>query len=201
MTLYEILGVSESATPAEIKQAFRARALLYHPDKNPGNEVAAKKFRQLTAAYEVLSDSLARSKYDVQLQGPRCRGCEAPVRMGEGFCASCATEMYRSDLAETIRSHKLGQDRVRKSAVGYAHVSFEGFSTDDILESLLAETVIQSAEREPARPDDDETMDIRVSPTFKVTVDKRTLKALNDVHQNLKTAERWVNSIKTFLKK
>lgn len=62
--LYRILGVSEYATDQQIRQAYRALAKRYHPDLNPGDERAAEKFKEVAAAYEVLSDSFLRSNYD-----------------------------------------------------------------------------------------------------------------------------------------
>jgi molecular chaperone DnaJ len=61
---YEVLEVSRSATQAEIKKAYRKAALKYHPDKNPGDKAAEEKFREMTAAYEVLSDEQKRAAYD-----------------------------------------------------------------------------------------------------------------------------------------
>jgi curved DNA-binding protein len=61
---YQILGVSKSASADEIKKAFRKLALKYHPDRNPGDEAAEAKFKELSEAYEVLSDKEKRQKYD-----------------------------------------------------------------------------------------------------------------------------------------
>lgn len=61
---YEVLGVSKTATPEEIKKAYRKLALKYHPDKNPGDKDAQEKFIEAAEAYEVLSNDEKRQKYD-----------------------------------------------------------------------------------------------------------------------------------------
>ena len=61
---YEILGVSKNATAAEIKKAYRKKALEYHPDKNPGDKEAEEKFKEAAQAYEILGDEQKRAQYD-----------------------------------------------------------------------------------------------------------------------------------------
>lgn len=61
---YEVLGVSKSATTAEIKKAYRKLALKYHPDRNPDNKEAEEKFKEAAEAYEVLSNAEKKQKYD-----------------------------------------------------------------------------------------------------------------------------------------
>ncbi len=61
---YEVLGVSKTATPEEIKKAFRDAAMKWHPHKNPGNKEAEEKYKDAAEAYSVLSDAEKRRKYD-----------------------------------------------------------------------------------------------------------------------------------------
>lgn len=61
---YEILGVDRSATQDEIKSAFRKLAGQHHPDKNPGDDGAQQRFKELNAAYQILSDPQKRAAYD-----------------------------------------------------------------------------------------------------------------------------------------
>ena len=61
---YEILGITKSATPEEIKKAYRKKAIEFHPDKNPGNKEAEENFKLAAEAYEVLSDPDKKARYD-----------------------------------------------------------------------------------------------------------------------------------------
>ena len=73
---YEVLGVSRGATQEELKAAFRRLASQHHPDKNPDDPKAAVRFKELNAAYQVLSDPQRRAMYDRfghRAEHPRCR--------------------------------------------------------------------------------------------------------------------------------
>ena len=61
---YSVLGIPRSATVEDIKKAYRKLALRYHPDRNPGNKESEEKFKTISEAYEVLSDSEKRQAYD-----------------------------------------------------------------------------------------------------------------------------------------
>ena len=74
--LYDVIGVSKNSSQDEIKKAYRKLALKYHPDKNPDNKEAEKKFKEAAEAYAVLSDDQKRARYD--------QFGHAGVGMGEG---------------------------------------------------------------------------------------------------------------------
>ena len=62
---YQILGVSKSSSPDDIKKSYRKLAMQYHPDKNQGNKKAEEKFKEISEAYEVLSDETKKKNYDM----------------------------------------------------------------------------------------------------------------------------------------
>ena len=61
---YESLGLKKDASEADIKKAFRQQAKKFHPDVNPGNSRAEARFKEINEAYEVLSDSDKKARYD-----------------------------------------------------------------------------------------------------------------------------------------
>ena len=71
MDYYKILEVPENADISEIKKKYRKMAMKYHPDRNAGDEKAVKKFREITEAYEVLSNDKRRKEYDYKRKNER----------------------------------------------------------------------------------------------------------------------------------
>lgn len=61
---YEVLGISKTASPDEIKKAYRKVAMQYHPDRNPGDKPSEEKFKEAAEAYEILNDPDKKSQYD-----------------------------------------------------------------------------------------------------------------------------------------
>lgn len=68
--LYKILDITKSATEPELKAAYRKQAMQFHPDRNSGNKQAEEKFKQISMAYDILSDPIKRADYDHQFQSP-----------------------------------------------------------------------------------------------------------------------------------
>src|SRR5579872_7297345 len=80
---YKVLGVADTATAKEIGRAYRKLAKQYHPDANPGSE---EKFKEVSAAYDVLGDEAKRKEYDeVRRLGPAANMFGGPGAGGGGF--------------------------------------------------------------------------------------------------------------------
>lgn len=82
--LYNVLGVARGASQDEIRKAHRKLSRENHPDRNPGDDAAAQKFKQVQAAYEVLSDADKRAKYD-RFGHTGGRGGSGPIDISEIF--------------------------------------------------------------------------------------------------------------------
>ena len=81
---YDLLGVSKQATDSEIKRAYRKMANKYHPDKNQGDSGAEAKFKEVSKAYETLSDPQKRRMYD-QFGEQGANMGSGPGGFGQGF--------------------------------------------------------------------------------------------------------------------
>lgn len=87
---YTCLGVEPKATTAEIKIAYRMRAMELHPDRNPGRDTT-RKFQELQKAYEVLGNTESRTSYDAFAVDPAASRAESsePTRYEPIYCSRC----------------------------------------------------------------------------------------------------------------
>jgi len=100
---YQVLGVPTSATPEEIKKAYRALALKFHPDRNPGNKAAEEKFKELAAAYEVLSDPEKRREFDDVAAGRVPSGAGSRRPSGPGGRGPAGPDVEAMSMDEILR--------------------------------------------------------------------------------------------------
>ena len=98
---YEVLEVSKSATPEEIKKAYRKKAIQYHPDKNPGDKEAEEKFKEAAEAYEVLSDPQKKARYDQYGHA----GMGGAGGFGGGFSGGMSMEDIFSQFGDIFGGH------------------------------------------------------------------------------------------------
>ncbi|XP_018329435.1 dnaJ homolog subfamily B member 6 isoform X2 [Agrilus planipennis] len=163
---YRVLEVTRGATSAEIKKAYRRLALKWHPDKNPQNsDEATKKFKEISEAYEVLSDDKKRRMYDQYGKegllngGARSRRYDDDYDMGMGFGFGFTfrdpEEVFReffggtpfadlfAELSDHGSSHRSRHRNGRNSqnAVTSLFSPFGGFGlglSDSLMENFLA---------------------------------------------------------------
>lgn len=104
---YEVLGVSKTATPEELKKAYRKLAVKYHPDKNPGDKQAEEKFKEAAEAYNVLSDPEKRQRYDQfgPSMGPQGFGGGAGGFGGGGFGGGMSMDDIFSMFGDIFGGH------------------------------------------------------------------------------------------------
>jgi molecular chaperone DnaJ len=100
---YETLGVRSSATPEEIKKAFRILALKFHPDRNHGDKKAEEKFKELAGAYEILSDPQKRREYDDAGAGHAPAGAGPREPSGPGGPTPFASDVESMSMDEILR--------------------------------------------------------------------------------------------------
>ena len=148
---YDLLGISKSATEDEIKKAYRKSALKYHPDHNPGDSAAEKKFKEISEAYEVLSDGKKRQIYDQYgpdaLRGGMGGGSGGPG--AEGF--SSMEEALRTFMGafggggggESIFDSLFGFESERAQKPGHSQGASKKMSL-----SISFEEAIQGVEKE-----------------------------------------------------
>jgi molecular chaperone DnaJ len=111
---YDTLGVSRTATEAELKSAFRKLAMQFHPDKNPGDAAAEQKFKDINEAYQCLSDGQKRAAYDRFGHAAFENGGGMGGGMGDGFGSSMADifdDLFGDMMGGGRRGRSNGRER------------------------------------------------------------------------------------------
>ena len=155
-SLYDILNVGRSATIKEIVSAYRVSSLQWHPDKNPGDDLAAGQFVRISQAYQILSDEKTRASYDAYLSA------QEAIRERERSMAGKRAEFRASLLSreaeargqrqraeEAEASFKTAMERAKSEAIKLSHSSnlpartlrLRWQSSKHLTESFLTDTL------------------------------------------------------------
>ena len=146
---YVLLGVEKSASKSEIRRAFRKLARKYHPDINPGDNVAAVRYERIYEAFEVLTDSDRRERYDRVGVQTEPVGSSEPTRYGfEGFDFSLSGErevdifpdLFRRSTAVSDRSRSDGEDVHHRLTIAFEESLTGLTSTFQIPRHVACET-------------------------------------------------------------
>ncbi|MGE3801466.1 MAG: DnaJ domain-containing protein [Candidatus Kapaibacterium sp.] len=161
---YEVLGLSETATADEIKKAYRRIAKENHPDKNPGDKAAEERFKQATEAYDTLSDSEKKAKYDQlrKLGGTGGGGFGFGFRPRPSSTTGTGSEgTFDDDYADFMRNFGTQTQRERYSNQPSSGSGFGG-GLEDLLGNLFGGG--KKAAGEPPASDEPQPTD---DPFFK----------------------------------
>ncbi|MBC8737001.1 J domain-containing protein [Paraburkholderia sp. UCT31] len=160
-TLYDVLGVGETASAAEIKSAYRKSAMKWHPDRNHGNEAeAAARFQEIRAAYAVLSDQARRAQYDASMRESARTDDDAARQAWEQmlqFASGLAEAGHNSDvILGALLAHGCPVDIARtvaEAAVDAARAAQEAPSTHphEEMEDAPAMTTASTGSKNPQR--------------------------------------------------
>ena len=158
---YATLGVSKTATDAEIKKAYRKQARQLHPDLNPGSKTAEAKFKSLNEANEVLSDPEKRRKYDELGANWQQQGAPAghapgagrrrsrnvtPDEMRDMFGGSAGTQDPFSDFFHTFFGGGAGAETDHRAA-GRSSRAFKGRDIEQPIDLTLEEAFLGATRR------------------------------------------------------
>ncbi|GIW87602.1 MAG: chaperone protein DnaJ [Isosphaeraceae bacterium] len=115
---YEVLGVRRDASADEIKKAYRQLALKYHPDRNPGDPEAERRFKEAADAYEILSDATKRARYDryghAGVEGAGASHFRSAEDIMSAFTEIFGDSLFGSMFSQRRRGPRPGQDLLMK---------------------------------------------------------------------------------------
>jgi muramoyltetrapeptide carboxypeptidase len=136
---YDILGLDRSATQDEIKSAFRRAATQHHPDKNPGDDGAQQRFKEVNAAYQILSDPQKRAAFDqIGAHGLRLDAVARKKRyMGYSDAGSLLAGMYKAGF-QHLAHGPMASDSVHDDATARGALSWLTTGRTDWMEPSLA---------------------------------------------------------------
>jgi DnaJ-class molecular chaperone len=141
---YGILGVAQTATDSDIKKAYRKMAKKHHPDVNPGNNEAEKSFKDVSEAYETLSDSTKRETYDTSRSstggyGRRTNRGAHYTRggKGEGF------DEWMNNMKNQNSGDRWGNfgDRKKKTSPDTSHLDIHSHYSTQLIDCLKGEAI------------------------------------------------------------
>lgn len=128
---YEVLGIGKQADEKEIKRAYRKLAKKYHPDMNPGDKVAEQKFKEVTEAYNVLSDKEKKKLYDQFGFAAFDEAGNARTDAGSGFYGGAGGQGFGGQGGFRSGSFHTGDGS------GYQEFHFEGGNMDDMFGDIF----------------------------------------------------------------
>ncbi|MFZ2955320.1 MAG: DnaJ domain-containing protein [Candidatus Ozemobacteraceae bacterium] len=132
---YKVLGVSESASPEEIKKAFKELAKKYHPDANKGKKESEERFKEISEAYDVVGQPDARREYDLQREAKRFNPFSGGSPGGRGSSPfSFETEFMSGNIEDLLRKFSGGAggggtDPLRGRGRRRSPFGFDGFGS------------------------------------------------------------------------
>jgi len=133
---YEVLGIDRDAAPDDVKKAYRQMALKFHPDRNPGDEEAPKKFKEAAEAYEVLSDPDKRQRYDryghAGLNGAAVHDFRSADDIMSAFGDIFGGAIFGDLFAERRRGPRPGPDLLMKMEIDLVEAARGATRTVDV---------------------------------------------------------------------